>query len=254
MIRRYLKRDGILWFKDDNKYRIFVPKLIRRTIISAAHDDGPPIHNNWEQTAERITRHYHWPSLHRDVQNYVRHCDPCQRNKINRRMPFGLLEPHRIPESHWDTISMDFIGPLQVTRNNFDTITVVVDSASKRVRLDPSKQTDTARNVAKRFEQTIWRDHGLPRHIISDHDTRFVSAFWTHLMKSLRIKQIISMSYHPQTDGQTEIKNAWVTQALKYFVNYYQNDWDEYLHIVKHAINDSQNSMMGYTPFYLDTG
>jgi len=73
-------------------------------------------------------------------------------------------------------------------------------------------------------------------------------------MKSLRIKQTVSTAYHPQTDGQTENKNAWIEQALRHFINFYQDDWDIYLHIVEHAINDSLNSTTGYTPFYLDTG
>jgi hypothetical protein len=37
-------------------------------------------------------------------------------------------------------------------------------------------------------------------------------------------------------------------------VNYYQNHWDQYLHIVEYAINDTMNSTTGYTPFYLYMG
>lgn len=198
--------------------------------------------------------HYHWPRIDHDVQLYVRRCDLCQRNKTNRRPPYGLISPHDIPDSRWDTISLDFVGPVQTTSNGFNTIFVVVDSASKRVRIEPCHQTDTARDVAWLFERSVWRNHGLPRKIISDQDKYFTSAFWQYLTASLKIKLNISTSYHPQTDGQTEIKNSWLAQALRHFVNYYQDDWDTYLHIVEHAINDSMNSSTGYTPFYLDTG
>ena len=253
-IRRYLLRNSLLYYRADNDLRLFVPFPLRKLLISLAHDSGPAIHNNWERTAERITRNYHWPRLHHDVKAYVRHCDACQRNKIARRLPYGLLNPHNVPISRWDTISMDFITKLPPTSQNFDAIMVIVDSASKRVHINPCRTTDTAHDIATLFERTIWRNHGLPRHIISDRDSKFISAFWTSLMQSLRITHNMSTSYHPQTDGQTEIRNPWIQAVLRGFVNHHQDDWDQYLHIIEHGINDSVNSTTGYTPFMLDTG
>lgn len=253
-IKRYLLRDSMLYYRAENRLRIFVPKPIRRRLLHLAHDDGPAIHNNWERTAERITRNYHWPNLHKDVKAYIRHCDSCQRNKIARRLPYGLLNPHSVPIARFDTISMDFIGPLPPTVSGFDQITVIVDSATKILHCYPSLTTDTAKDAAQRFERTFWRYHGLPRKIISDRDKLFVSHFWTQLMHSLRITQNMSTAYHPQTDGQTEIRNPWIEAVLRNFINHHQNNWDQFLHIIEHGINDSLNSTTGYTPFMLSTG
>jgi hypothetical protein len=149
---------------------------------------------------------------------------------------------------------MDFIGPLPKTLAGYDSIMTIVDSASKRVITIPNRTTDTAADIANLFELHVWRHHGLPRKIISDRDSRFISRFWTSLMKSLNIKQNVATAYHPQTDGQTEIKNDWIISALRNFVHYYQMDWDTKLHIVEYGINDTMTSSTGYTPFYLDTG
>jgi len=251
---RYRLRNRLLYYVDKTHARLFVPGPLRYRVMSLAHDDGPAIHNNWERTAERITRFYHWPKLHKDVLNYVQTCDLCQRNKVARRLPYGLLEPHDVPPQRWHTVSMDFIGPIVKSTNGFDTILVVVDSASKRVHCIPCRQTDTAQDTAKLFELHVWRHHGLPTKIISDRDTRFTSDFWLELAKSLRIKLNHSTAYHAQTDGQTEQKNGWVTTCLRNFVDHYQTNWDTYLHVVEHGINDTVNSSTGYTPFYLDTG
>lgn len=253
-IKRYLLRDSMLYYRAENRLRIYVPKPIRRRILSLAHDDGPAIHNNWERTAERITRNYHWPNLHKDVKAYIRRCDSCQRNKIARRLPYGLLNPHSVPIARFDTISIDFIGPLPLTTSGFDQITVIVDSATKYLHCYPSYTTDTAKDTASRFETIFWRQHGLPRRIISDRDKLFTSDFWKNLMQSLRITQNMSTAYHPQTDGQTEIRNPWIEAVLRNFINHHQNNWDEFLHIIEHGINDSVNSTTGYTPFMLATG
>ena len=253
-LKRYRLRNKLLYYLDKERARLFVPKVLRQLIISMAHDDGPAIHNNWERTSSRIARHYHWPHLHKDVYRYVQRCDPCQRNKIARHAPYGLLEPHEVPQCRWETISWDFTGPLPVSRSGNNMIFTIVDSATKRVILVPCKQTDTARHVADYFLQHVWRHHGLPRTIISDRASIFMDQFWKHLLKSLRVTQNVSTSYHPQTDGQSEVKNDFIKTALRHFVNFYQDDWEKYLFLVEHGINDTVNSSTGYTPFQLDTG
>jgi hypothetical protein len=60
----------------------------------------------------------------------------------------------------------------------------------------------------------VVRDHGLPRKIIHDRDTRFMSKYTKDLLKLLDIKQNPSTAYHPQTDGQTERMNQTVEQYL----------------------------------------
>ena len=253
-VRRYLLRDQLLYYRDKDHLRLYVPVPLRNQIMRLAHDDGPSIHNNWERTFERITRFYHWPKLHKDIFSFVQRCDSCQRNKVARRLPYGLLQPHEVPLRRWETVSMDFVGPLPATKNGYDFIMTVVDYASKRVHLIPCQQTSTSKDVARLFELHVWRNHGLPTKLITDRDVRFCNNFWSHLMSSLKIQSNTSTAYHPQTNGNTEMRNGWMANGLRHFTNYYQDNWDDYLHIVEYGINDTRNSSTGYTPFYLDTG
>ena len=46
------------------------------------------------------------------------------------------------------------------------------------------------------------------------------------IMGTLGTKLVMSTSYHPQTDGQTERANRTLEDMLRAYVNYYQDDWD----------------------------
>ncbi|WMV41364.1 hypothetical protein MTR67_034749 [Solanum verrucosum] len=46
--------------------------------------------------------------------------------------------------------------------------------------------------------------HGVPLSIISDRGTQFTSQFWKSFQKGLGTRVKISMTFHPQTDGQEE--------------------------------------------------
>ena len=50
----------------------------------------------------------------------------------------------------------------------------------------------------------VYQHHGLPESIINDRGPQFVSKFWKHLFKMLKVICNLSFGYHPQTDGQAE--------------------------------------------------
>jgi transposase InsO family protein len=61
---------------------------------------------------------------------------------------------------------------------------------------------------------------GLPLTIVSDRGTAFVSTFWRRYCERYGVKNKLSSSYHPETDGQTEIANKMIKNYLRSFINY----------------------------------
>ena len=83
------------------------------------------------------------------------------------------MQPHEIPESKWEVISMDFIVGLPMTSRQHDSIFVVVDTLTKSAHFIPVKTTYKALEIARVFIDEIVRLHGVPRKIISDRGAVF---------------------------------------------------------------------------------
>ena len=251
-VKPFLIRDGMIYRGE----QIYIPnnRKIITHILEETHNIPIGGHVGMSKTLELVSRNFYWPRLHRDVKHYVSSCQKCQENKPSNALPMGLLNPLSIPNRRWDQVTMDFIVQLPRTSSGYDAIIVVVDKLSKLVHYIPTTTDVTAPEVAKLFFQHVVRHHGLPSSIVSDRDSKFTSKFWECLWARLGTKLNMSTSFHPETDGQTERANRTLEDMLRAFVNYHQNNWDEFLIAAEIAYNNSVQASTGHTPFYLNCG
>lgn len=252
------REDTALWEEEEGlltfKGLLYIPtRDLQLEILRTRHDSKSAGHLGTTKTYDLIARDFWWPTRWKDVKNYVRTCDVCARSKAPRHAPFGLLQRMPIPSRNWQSISMDFITKLPVS-SGFDSILVIVDRLSRGTHLEPCQESMTAKQVGHLYLKTVYRHHGLPDTIVSDRDTKFVAHFWRELHKLFNTKLSMSSAFHPQTDGMPENKNQVIEAYLRSFVSYHQDDWVDLLPFCEVAINNSQSTATGHSPFYLNYG
>jgi transposase InsO family protein len=253
---RYTVEDKLLYYRTDEfgPWRLCLPDIpYRKTVIHNNHDLAIAGHPGYTKTYAKIARAYYWPNMGNDIRKHVRECDSCQRTKSANHPPAGILRPLPIPSRAWESIAMDFVGPLPKSVSGHDMILVIIDRLTKMARFIATYSTTTSRNVAELFLQEVFRHHGLPSNIISDRDPRFTAKFWQALQKALGVKLLMSTAEHPQTDGQAEATVKTIQKMLRPFV-FQGQDWEELLPTLEFAYNDTTQSSTGQTPFYLNYG
>ena len=144
---------------------------------------------------------------------------------------------------------MEFITGLPMVQGK-DCIFVVVDRLTKYAHFFAISAHYTIAQAAKLFFREIFRLHGLPKTIVSDKDSRFMGAFWQEIFWLVGMELTPSTSYHPQTDGQTEIVNKWLEGYLCNYVSGQQRTWLKWLHLGKYCYNTSHHMSIGMSPFY----
>jgi transposase InsO family protein len=112
----------------------------------------------------------------------------------------------------------------------------------------------SAKEFAELYVDHVFRLHGLSREFIADRNSRFTSAFWQEVTALLGTRTVMSFSFHPQTDGQTERVNQTLETYLRHFVSVGLNDWVTLLSRVEFAHDAAVNETIRAAPFKLTYG
>eukprot|EP00253_Pinus_taeda_P033862 PITA_33862 len=132
-----------------------------------------------------------------DILTFVAECDVCQCHKGEKVKAPGTLQPFPISASIWMEVSMDFITGLPKSGNK-SVIMVVVDQLSKYAHFCTLPHPFTSTLVAQSFMDQIFKLHGMPTSIVSDHDPIFTSNFWQELFR-LQAEWWYNTNYHATT-------------------------------------------------------
>ena len=195
-----------------------------------------------------MERQFYWPGLKRGVAKIVGQCRTCQLAK-HRKQNTSLYMPLPVPDLPWQDVSMDFMLGLPRTFRKHDSILVVVDRFSKMAHFLPCSKTSNASKIARLYFNKIVKLYGLSKTIVSDRDVCFKRYFWKTLWHLVGTKLKFSMTFHPQTDSQTEMVNHSLGNLLRCLVGEANRNWDSILPIAQLAYSSSINRSIGTSPF-----
>ncbi|WVZ59186.1 hypothetical protein U9M48_009373 [Paspalum notatum var. saurae] len=223
--------DGMVAYAD----RLYIPpdSPLLFEVVAATHDDG---HEGVQRTLHRLRRDFFFPAMRRVVQDFVRACATCQRNKSEHLHPAGLLLPLPVPQAVWSDVGLDFIEALPRVGGKSVLLTVV-DRFSKYCHFIPLAHPYSAESVAQAFFSEIVRLRGIPQSMVSDRDSVFTSSFWRELIAA------------HDSDGQTEAANKVIVMYLRCFTGDRPRQWLRWLPWAEYVYNTAYQSSFKDTPF-----
>jgi len=205
--------------------RIYVPEeKLRGEIIQLYHNSPVGGHRGRWKMTELVARNYWWLGVMKEVERYVDRCNACQRYKNQSKALVGKLITNAILEKPWSHILVDFISKLPLAQG-YNTILVVCDYFSKMAHFIATTEKTSVEELAKLFQDHVWKLHGLPESIILDRGVQFAVGIMRELNNLLGIQMKLSTAYYPQTDEQMERINQELEQYLRVFIDHRQEQW-----------------------------
>ena len=125
---------------------------------------------------------------------------------------------------------------------------MIIDKLTKSAHFIPVMM-DYSIRLAELFVKEIVRLHGVLLSILSDKDPRFTSRLWKELQSALGTRLNFSITFHPQTDGQSKRLIHVLEDMLRGCVMEFPESWDRHIPLMEFSYNNSYQVSIGMAPY-----
>ncbi|MBW0570166.1 hypothetical protein O181_109881 [Austropuccinia psidii MF-1] len=177
-----------------------VERSLINLVLKECHDSNFSGHLSEDRTREKLKAIIWWPMLQKDVAEYCKTCDRCQ--KAHRSTGKRLRNMIKIqePSRPWEIVHMDWVSGLPPGGDrSYNACLVIVEIFSKTPIFLPFRKHATAMDTALLLWNRVVSSTGKLTNIISDRDTKLTSALWTNIHQLFGTKLSFSTAYPPQT-------------------------------------------------------
>ena len=151
-----------------------------------------------------------WPGFSKDVDEYVRRCTACTIHQARGDRP-SLSPIADLETQAYDKISIDLTGPSETLKGH--TLLTIIDYYSRYPEAYILKNGTSAEIISCLTES--FARFGIPKALVSDNGSVFVSEGFEAFLISLGISHIRSSNYHPQSNGAIERLHSIMKSRLK---------------------------------------
>jgi transposase InsO family protein len=190
--------------------RPLVPEQDRPVVFRAIHDVAHP---GIRVTRRLIAARFVWHGLAKDVNNWCRDCQACQRGKVTKQ-PAAPSQFFPTPVYRFEHVHVDLVGPLPSSEEGHVYLMTIIDRSTRWAEAIPLRNMG-ASTCAENFVSGWIARFGTPATVTSDRGTQFTSPTWAGLCKRLGIEHILTTAFHPQANGMVERVHRQIKDALR---------------------------------------
>ena len=188
---------------------VFTQKLVedvanldrQNVIITKEHDRA---HRGIIEVEAQLKRAYFFPNMQKQIRNYINTCEICNVHKYDRK-PYNIkISPRPISNKPLDRIHMDIFI---IEKCNFLSL---IDSFSKHlqmIHISHKNLTQVQKALGKYFAC-----FGIPRTIITDHETTFQSIQLRNFLDALGIS--LEYASCSESNGQVERTHSTIIEIF----------------------------------------
>ncbi len=192
-----------------------VPESMKEEIIKMAHTRGG--HMGIHAMIDRLRRHFFFPKLQTEVEDFVKGCKTCQQ-KLRANQPQKQMLVSPTCGYPFQRLHIDLVGPLNPSRvSGAKWILTCCDTFSKWPEAYVLKDTTSKTNI-ETLEQEIFARYGYPEAIHSNQGPQFTSQLFRQLQAALGIRIMDTTGYNPKSNGQVERMHRDLNTVLRALV------------------------------------
>ncbi|KAG8173350.1 hypothetical protein JTE90_016277, partial [Oedothorax gibbosus] len=203
------------------------------------------------KTKDTLFKTFYWPNCYKDVDNFVKTCDVCQRagkSQDKKKAPLKLVLV--IPEI-FSKINVDACGPLPQTPSGNRYLITALCMSSKYPDAIPVENLRSKTIVDVLLQ--IFSRMGFPKVLQTEQGTSFMSALTTEFLRGFGIKVVRSSVYHPQSNP-VERMHRTLKRILRVLCLESGPDWEKILPQALFALRTATHGSTGFSPAELVHG
>ncbi|MBW0525062.1 hypothetical protein O181_064777 [Austropuccinia psidii MF-1] len=159
-----------------------VDRSLINLVVKECHDSPFSGHMSEDGTREKVKTCTWWPMWQKDVTEYFKTCDRCQKENKSTGKRLGNMIKIQEPRRPWEIVHMDWVTGLPPGGDrSYNACLVIVDRFSKTPIFLPCHKDDTAMDTDLLIWNRVVSWTGIFTNIIGDRDPRFTTAVWTNI-------------------------------------------------------------------------
>ena len=229
------------------KWRIVVPDSYKTNVLHMVHCSATAAHMGTNRCWTRARNNFWWPNMKADLDDFIRNCQACSKNKHVNKPNEAPSSFSTIPQGPLVEVMIDFVGPFQEARSHkFRYALQIQDVFSRFLIFEPTVDS-TAPTAAEVLKNRWISIFGMPSTLRSDRGKHFTAEVFEELCKQSGIKHKLGSPEHPQSQGQVERQNQLLNQVRCLCDNNIER-WPQALFSVQCSHNGATNSSTGLSP------